>query len=236
MIKMREVSTPLKLFKIRYYKDENGLYYKKIGKGHRRQVKPFWKMKRVRLGVPIVILLVAGFSAYQIGMDMASKKVVEEFSAQIPEKEIKEILKSPDVQDIIEKEIGTEKKQEVLQKYSVETTQDSATAASVTGTGEKSENQTNKISNQSQTSTSSNQPAPKKDTSKLQFKSRDEVMKFLLSKFSMGELKGFAKKAEGGITAEEKAEIKNAVLQRLTQEEYNALKVYGILEMSKGNI
>jgi hypothetical protein len=67
------------------------------------------------------------------------------------------------------------------------------------------------------------------------FGSREEAMKFLLSKFSMSELMGFAKKAQGGLTPEEKAEIKEAITKRLTPEEYNALKVYAFIELSKRN-
>jgi hypothetical protein len=67
------------------------------------------------------------------------------------------------------------------------------------------------------------------------FSSREEAMKFLLSKFSMSELTEFAKKAEGGLTPEEKVEIKAAITKRLTPEEYNALKVYAFIELSKRN-
>ncbi|WP_413306389.1 hypothetical protein AA0X95_05660 [Bacillus sp. 1P10SD] len=58
-------------------------------------------------------------------------------------------------------------------------------------------------------------------------------MSFLLSKFTMNELMSYANAAKGGITSEKKAEIKATVMQRLTPEEYEALKVYAILELSK---
>jgi hypothetical protein len=246
--KMKEIYTPLKLFKIRYYIDENGVYYKKVGTNHRKRVKPFWKKKRVMIGIPVLfVFVIGGYFTYKIGMDFASKKVVNEISSQVPKEEVQKLLEDPAVQEIIEKEIGQEKKQEILNKYAVVNTvaassegQQNATGAAIPVTNTSSNGNEGQESVTTETVPSGNSQVtpqtPPKEEPKLRFNSREEVMKFLLSKFSMRELNNFAKMADGGITAEEKSEIKADVMKKLSQEEYNALKLFGILEISKGNI
>lgn len=253
MPKMREVKTPLKRFGIRYYKDEDGIYYKKVGRRHRKPVKPFWKKKRITLGIPLVCLLVIGVVGYQVVMNIASEKVVNEISGQIPEKDFQELLKDPSIQKIVEEQLGAEKKEEILTKYAVNvpatTTGNEISASNTQGTGGASRSDAS--ANKQETSEKSavpkpvpespgNSAAPKpavnENNGKLQFTSRSEVMKFLLTKFTMGELTAMAKKADNGLTSEEKAEIKEKVLQKLSQEEFDALKVFAIIELSKGNI
>jgi hypothetical protein len=96
---MREIWTPLKWVGVRYYKDENGFYYRKVGNNHRKRVRPFWKMKRIILGVPFLILLGLGLiGVYRIGMNMASEKVMNEISSQISEEDINTLLQDENVQ------------------------------------------------------------------------------------------------------------------------------------------
>ncbi|MDN3019134.1 hypothetical protein PH210_23460 [Paenibacillus sp. BSR1-1] len=226
-MKMKETRTPMKLFGIRYYKDEDGQYYKKVGSNHRFPVTPFWKKKRVKLGLPVVLLAVIGFFGYQIGMDLASEKVVKEISHQVPKQEIQALLTDPSVQQFIEDEVGSEKKQRILDKYSVVSMANTplvASASSSAAAGNEGGSKTSKKSTETEKPTAS---------SKLKFSSRDEVMKFLLTKFTMSELMGFADKAKGGLTPEVKSEIQSTVMSRLTPEEYEALKLYAVIELSK---
>ncbi|QCJ44237.1 hypothetical protein FAY30_21295 [Bacillus sp. S3] len=210
MPKTKDVTTPF-------------IFLKK-GARHRQQVRPFWKMKRAILGIPLVIILILGFAGYRIGMNLASEKVVKELATQIPEKDIQDLLEDPTVQKEIEDEVGSEKKEEILTKYAVvSATPAKPKESTVPATKEAS--QTTPV--ESKVST----PAPVKNKPGLNFKSREDVLKFLLSKFTMGELKDLAKKADGGITPEEKSEIKGVVLQRLSPEEYNAVKVFAIIEL-----
>ncbi|MGG1679988.1 hypothetical protein ACIFOT_30360 [Neobacillus sp. NRS-1170] len=226
-MRMKETRTPLKLFGIRYYKDEDGQYYKKVGTNHRYPVTPLWKKNRFKLGLPVVLLAVIGFFGYQIGMNLASKKVVEEISHQVPKKEIQALLTDPSVQQFIEDEVGSDKKQQILDKYSVVPMANTPLVASASASSDQA------ASEDSKTSKKSTETEKTYTSSKLKFTSRDEVLKFLLTKFTMNELMGFADKAKGGLTPEVKSEIQSTVMKRLTPEEYEALKLYAIIELSK---
>jgi hypothetical protein len=239
---MREIWTPLKWMGVRYFKDENGIYYRKVGNNHRKKIRPFWKMKRVILGAPLLLLLGLGFIGYRIGMNMASEKVINEISSQISEEDIHNLLQDENVQKLIEKELGPEEAKKLLGQQ--------LQANQLNKENQNQNNETNQSSDANKVQSShiaqkekeqpinGEQKAPnnkEEKQSKLMFASREEAMKFLLSKFSMSELTEFAKKAEGGLTPEEKAEIKAAITKRLTPEEYNALKVYAFIELSKRN-
>jgi hypothetical protein len=69
--------------------------------------------------------------------------------------------------------------------------------------------------------------------SQLVFTTKEEAFEFLLTKFSISELNNFINMAEGGITTEEKNQIKSVLSSRLTTEEYQALKVIGLIELQK---
>ncbi len=256
---MREIKTPLALFKIRYFQDEKGLYYKKKGENHRRKVKPFWKMKRIVLGIPVMILLILGFVGYKIGMNLASEKMVDELASQMTKEDYDNLLKDPSIQQIIDKEAGAGKNSALFKNVSAvsadpaikETVNNDTTGTNVHTTNEKKPSATNPDASKEKQPAANTDANNDKDTGKtdntevkppatekaepagLHFNSNAEVMKFLLSKFSMGELSALAKKAQGGVTAHEKAEIKSTVLSRLSTEEYNALKVYAVVEASK---
>lgn len=248
---MREIKTPLVLFKIRYFQDEKGNYYKKKGENQRRKVRPFWKTKRIVLGIPVMVLLVFGVVGYKIGMNLASEKMVDELASQMTKEDYDNILKDPSIKQIIDKEVGTDKKSALLHNVSSDPTikdaiskgKDTPVATNVDSSRGKDTPATNADSSKGKDTTANvdsgkdttdeKQPSTEKAELELQFNSNAEVMKFLLSKFSMGELSTLAKKSQGGVTAQEKAEIKNTVLARLSTDEYNALKVYAVVEMSK---
>lgn len=230
-IRMKEIKTPFKLFNVRYFIDDDGQYYKKIGSHHRNAIKkPFWKMKRFKLGMPLLVLLMLGLVGYQVGMNFASEKVVDEVSKQIPKEDIQALLTEPGIQQMIEDEVGANKKQEILTKYAVSTSEEAPLVASKS-------NETVAVANTSKqksgTTSSSGNTTSTKGGSKLKFTSRDQVTTFLLSKFTMNELMSYASAVKGGVTPEKKAEIKATVMKRLTPEEYEALKLFAIIEVSK---
>ncbi|UQD53489.1 hypothetical protein C0971_16775 [Bacillus methanolicus] len=253
---MREIWTPLKWMGIHYYKDENGFYYRKAGNNHRKKVRPFWKMKRIILGVPLLILLGLGLiGGYRISMNIASEKMMNEITSQISKEDIHHLLQDENVQEMIEKELGPEKAKKLLGKQiennplNKETPNNEVNKSS-DASKETSSNVAQKekgqpingqqkamVQKEKKQLTNIDQKEKKQLTNneQLMFRSREEAIKFLLSKFSMSELTEFARMAEGGLTPEEKAKIKEAITKRLTPEEYNALKVYAFIELSKRN-
>jgi hypothetical protein len=244
---MKEIKTPLAFLGIRYYKDENGVYYKKVGKKGRQTIQPLWKMKRLMLGVPLIIILGLGFVGYRFGLNIASDKVMNEVTSQITNKDIEILLKEPSIQELIEKEVGIEKTRELLEKYSVDITKvnpdsltDTNSQPSTSGSDKNTERKNNTKVDQQGTDNKNgqqvddNQRGGPNGNETLSFKSREEVTKFMLSKFSMGELSELARKANGGINSSEKTEIRDALLNKLTKEEYDAVNVFGVIELSKG--
>lgn len=214
-------------------------------------VRPFWKMKRIKFGIPVLLVLALGLAGYKIGMNLASEKMVNELASQMTKEDYDNLLKDPSVQQIVAKELGSDKisvlrnnvSSDPTIKEAINKSNDTVAANVNSSIDTKPEKTTNVDSSKKKDTvvtvdsgknkTEEKQPAVEKEEPSLQFKSSSEVMKFMLSKFSMSELSAFAKKAEGGVTTTEKKEIKNSVLGRLTTEEYNAVKVFAVLEMSK---
>lgn len=276
MPRMKEVWTPLKWVGVRYFKDsENKMYYKKIGKNHRQETRPFWRYKRFGLAMALLLLLIPGFIGYQVVMDKASEKLVNEVAGQITKEEINELLKDPTVQEMMEKELGTKEAAKLLQDHEVEASgiatsgiseddltfkqagtpaqldgqeASSSSAAVEAGTngstesvsaskdqkpssGKEGQGTNEKSSSAKGQQNQSSSEADK--TERPMFESRAEATKFVMSKFSMSEISSFAQMAQGGLTPEEKSEIKSIVQSRLSAKEYEALKVFGLIELSK---
>ncbi|MFC3883394.1 hypothetical protein ACFOU2_07605 [Bacillus songklensis] len=271
---MKEVWTPLKLFGIRYYKErDRNVYYKKVRNNSRVETKPFWKYKSFVLVMTLLLLAIpGGYAGYQIVLDQASDKLVNEVAGQVTKEDMNKLLQDPSVQQVLEKELGTKKASELLQKNNIapsaiataRITSDDLTfgqnAAANKAVLTKGQEQGKEESNNQEESkpetagqqenkeaaegpsatqpgntTSSTDAASggKEQQPKLAFKSRQEATQFVMGKFSMSEISDFAKAAQGGLTEEEKNEIKSKVTSRLTAEEYEALKLFGIIELSK---
>lgn len=168
--------------------------------------------------VALVIIAILGFGAYKVGMNYMSKKMIDQVTEQVLSKEeIEKMMQDPDIQQTLQEQIGEQGLQKI--QLQVEGGAPKEPAAHQTesqqGTGAKTE---------------SSVPSEK---NKRVFSSREEALSFLLSKFSMNELKGFAAKAQGGLTSEEKIEIKSELMSRISPEEFEALKVLGLIELSK---
>lgn len=174
-------------------------------------------MKKWIIG--IVILAVLGGAGYKVGMNYASEKMINQVAEQVLTKdEVNQLLNDPAVQQSIKEQAGTEALAQLQQQ--IGTTKQSSTG------------QTVDAAPQSEASSSPKTAGSNQENS-VAFTSKEEALKFLLSKFTMEELKGFAGQAQGGLTAEEKASIKSELLSRISPEEYQALKVLGLIELSK---
>ncbi|MGG0644278.1 hypothetical protein ABE021_10075 [Sporosarcina gallistercoris] len=71
------------------------------------------------------------------------------------------------------------------------------------------------------------------DRSKLPIKTKEQATRVVLKKFSVRELQDIQKKAQSGMTAQEKQQLMQQVESRLTEEELLSLKVLAADELSK---
>lgn len=265
---MKEVWTPLKMFGICYYRDrDQDVYYKKVGNRNRKQTRPFWKYKRFVLAMTFLLLVIpGGYAGYQIALDKASEKLVNEVASQVSKEDMNKLLEDPSVQEVLEKELGTKKAAALLKENNVDPTalatarissedlvfkpteerNASGQAPSVNGQGEAAspeQDQGNEKTGEGEVASvpQPGQTAPSKDGTSVSkeekprplFQSREEATRFVMSKFSTSEISQFAQMAQGGLTEEEKSDIKSKVTSRLTAQEYEALKLFGIIELGK---
>lgn len=183
-------------------------------------------MKKWIIGIGILAVL--GVAGYKAGMNYASEKMINQVAEQVLTKdEVNELLHDPAIQQSIKEQAGTEALAQ-LQKQIGNTEQSSlGQAASTVGQVAPNDNKTESASTPGKSVTE----PPKEHT--VAFTTKEEALKFLLAKFTMDELKGFAGQAQGGITTEEKAAIKSELLSRISPDEFQALKVLGLIELSK---
>lgn len=72
-----------------------------------------------------------------------------------------------------------------------------------------------------------------KKLEELPFTTKEEGVKAVLNKFSLGEIKNIATQAQGGLTQEQQLEIAEKFQERLSEEEIKALMIIGIAELQK---
>lgn len=162
-------------------------------------------MKKLLFALIIILIVIAG--AYKIGIQYGSEVVIDKIANQVLSKdEINQLIEDPKVQKTIEEQLGAEALQNLRKGQP--------------NTGAVPDAAMNDLP---QTGTNS----------QLVFATTEEALKFLFTKFSMSELNGFIKMAEGGITTAEKNQVESALMSRLTPEEYQALKVLGLIELQK---
>ncbi|RXT15038.1 hypothetical protein [Ammoniphilus sp. CFH 90114] len=161
--------------------------------------------------ISIGALAILGFAGYKIGMNYVSEKMMDQVTQEVlTPNEVKQLLDDPVIQQAIEEHGGTQALEQMKKQAPA-----SVPEAPVVG---------------------QEQPAISKPASaspSLLFSTREEAMKFLLTKFTLNELSSLASKAQGGLTSEEKEEIKQTLLSRLSPEEFQALKILGLIELSK---
>lgn len=179
-------------------------------------------MKKLLIALIIIIIVVAG--GYKFGIKYASDALISQIANEVlSQEEIDKLIEDPEVQRTIEEQLGPEALQNLRKEH--------PDTAGEPGAGINNPAQTN-TGTQPEKGSPESSPQRKTDT-KLVFSTKEEALEFVLTKFSNSEIKGFIDMAEGGITAQEKEQIKAALMERLTPEEYQALKVIGLIELQK---
>ncbi len=223
MPKLRQIQTPLNYIKIRLLQDETtNKYYIKF---------PFQSGRgsRLRNFVLLLSLLVAGgvgTVSYQYGMQYASDKMIDQLAKEVlTQEEVTTLLEDPEVKKLV---------QEQLALQGVTLAPQAAPAAQATTTEPSQPTKPDPVSTSAEKQTA-NQAAKPQEASpqRIGFSTKEEALQFLLTKFSMAELRQFASLAQGGLTGEEREQIKSTLLSRLTPDEFHALKVLGLVEISK---
>lgn len=67
----------------------------------------------------------------------------------------------------------------------------------------------------------------------LPFTTKEEGVKVVLTKFSLGEMKEIATQVQGGLSTAEQYELANQLKERLTEAELEALMIIGVAELQK---
>ncbi|CAM3330999.1 hypothetical protein PALU110988_16785 [Paenibacillus lupini] len=192
-----------------------------------KKSRVFW----TRLLAIIIVLGVIGFAGYKIGFHYLSNKMMNEMADQIlTTDEVEAFKKDPAVQKLIADN------SKYFDKKAVEAIQGSTPAAA--NDSDKNTEQSGKSDSsstgQSTGTKEETKPADKpSNNDQLVVKTKDEAADLLLSKFSMKELTGLADKAKDGLTPEEKQSIKETLLNRLSTEEFNSVKIIALMEIMK---
>lgn len=210
---------------IKFYRDPDHRTYFRLGDSKVRSLRLVPRRRLFRWMIGIVLFLgVAALAAYRPVMHYASNLMMEQVADKLLTKEeIDEILQMPDVQLLL-RENGLPAAEDINATPSSTAPDSSASSAIDDSSDGSSANNTNKTN-------ASDKPAP----GKLRFANNDEAMKFVMKKFSMTQIREFAAMANGGLTSEEKKVIKAKVMERLTQEEFEALKILAVIELQKRN-
>lgn len=167
-------------------------------------------MKKFLFAFMIILIVIA--VGYKLGLKYGSEAVIDKIANQVLSKdEIDQLIEDPQVQKTIEAQLGAGALQSLR----------------------KAQPHTGAVPDTVPNTSDANNLPPTDTNSQLVFTTTEEALKFLLTKFSMSELNGFIKMADGGVTAAEKNQIKSALMARLTPEEYQALKVLGLIELQK---
>ena len=72
-----------------------------------------------------------------------------------------------------------------------------------------------------------------RELDELPFTTKEEGVKAVISKFSITELADIATSAQRGLTAQEQMEMANEVMERMSEEELEALMIVGLAELKK---
>lgn len=151
--------------------------------------------------IALSILVVAGYFGYQYAYQYVTDRVMDEVVEQmIDSDEVDKLLADPEVQQLMADSLSAEDVQDAVEK---------------SGNGNGAD---------TQAPDTPNTPSGKK----LVVKNKDEAIKLILDKFSIGELKDLATNAKG-MSKEEQEEL----LSRFTDEELESLKIIGLMEVEK---
>ena len=167
--------------------------------------------------VVLIVLVSIGSIAYAPIMKYASDKVIEQVTDQLfTHEELETLTQDPSFQKIIDQ----------LEDNHPVPAQSEESPASDDGT--KTSDNTDVVENSDPA-----QVDPTLVPEQLSFTSNEDALKFLLTKFKLTELKSLSDKAKGGLTQQEKSEIKSIVTDRLTKTEYDSLKILAAMEIQR---
>jgi hypothetical protein len=186
------------------------------------------------LGTAAFVLGAGGYTAYQYGMNLAADKISEELESnpelmkQMDEeikKNEKEIAKLGEAAATQEKTVTAQDKTAVegaTEEKAVHSSSRNEAAvneksSSVTKTEEKSPEPTS-------TGGTGKSPETSKPSGGTQFSSRNEAVRFAMSRFSASEMNMIRKMAADGLTSEEKAKLKSIAYSKFTGEEIAAVQ------------
>ena len=225
MTKLKKTRT-LWFFKL--YRDQDGQRYYRIGDGNFRRFKIWPSRWYSRLAAILFILAMLGWAAYKPALHYAADVLINQVADKLlTEEEINEIANSPEFKQILEEQINLGNIDLV------------APAATASATVAPSDTKPSASKPEQDTKTQDTKTIPESPTATpptTRFANNDEALEFMLSKFSMSELTSLANKARGGLTSEEKEEIKSVLHQRLSSEEYQAIKILAVLEIQKRQV
>ncbi|NBD27575.1 hypothetical protein [Paenibacillus glycinis] len=155
----------------------------------------------------IMVLILAagiGFAGYKYVYHAVGNKIMEQVADEVLNaKETTEMLADPEVKQMIQSSLDAEDVKHLLGEQAV--------AEDRAGTDKQGHS------------------SPKK----MAVKNKNEAIKLVMDKFSIGELKDMAAKVKGGMTGQEKAELKQRVSERFSEDELDSLKIIALMEAEK---
>ncbi|CAM4280882.1 hypothetical protein [Paenibacillus tarimensis] len=254
MEQKKRMHTPFywKMLGFRRYKNAAGEQWLARGSKPRRYMMRQGK----RPGIPRwakwtitgVIVLSIGTAGYQIGLNMLADRLMKELSEKVISKEEIEALRSdPAVMALLESELEQGSEKGGLPVTPGDSTEPEAGKTTDRGrdradqaAGSEEDRPAMAIgadgaANDKKGSEDNKAVAAKPAEAKqeLTLITKEEALQLLLKRFSIGELREFVAMAEDGITEEEKETLKSSLKSKLSSEEYHALKLLALLEISK---
>ena len=213
MPKFKKKSSPLNRIGLTVLKNaETGRYRIKFA----NQRGAGWSVRRVAsLGI-VVLLVAGGFAGYNVAVKFAADQLMKQVAGQMTDEEIKSLIDEADLSALIEE------------------TQANVPAqpATTSPEEEKAEPADAEPASTDKAAASTTKPTETSGGSQG-LNSKEDAVKFVLGRFSMSELRGLASKANGGLTSEEKKDIKDTLLTRLSEEEFQQLKRLAVAELAK---
>jgi hypothetical protein len=180
--------------------------------------------------IGIVIVAILGFVGYKVGMNYVSNKVMDKIQGQIVSpQDVEEMKKDPEIQQIIKDNFSEEEVKRLLPDLDT-----AAPPSPGESSPPKAEQPASGQSSPSAPASSASGGGNSEDGSAAQKPlTRKQAEDLVMSKFSLGELKSMSDMAKDGLSSEEKTQIKNKLKGKLTDEQYEQLKVTALIEIMK---
>jgi hypothetical protein len=180
-------------------------------------------MKKWLIGTAITLVVVGsgGYFGYNYFMNMAANKLSQELT--------KDIQQDPQLSQELDKITSSQKavagspgKESLASLPSQETKQNSTTLPAATQ--QQVDNQQSNTSTNNPSQGSSTAISQEQKSASVQFDSKQDAVKFAMSRFSLSEINEIRQLASGGLTPEKKAELKKIAYSKFSPEEINAVR------------